>query len=121
MVLYVIRIFYYGENMKIFGYINEKASNIYSDYDVSKMILRDHLAADRTTLSNQNTFLAYVRTALTLFVAGVTFVRFFGNTLIEIVGWVFIPIGIITFFVGLYRYNRLRVVLNRLQRHKPCE
>jgi len=104
--------------MKIFGYISEKESDIYSDYDVSKMILRDHLAADRTTLSNQNTFLAYVRTALTLFVAGVTFVRFFEMTLVEIIGWIFIPIGIATFFVGLYRYNRTRIILNRLQRHK---
>ncbi len=105
--------------MRIFGYISNHESNIYSGYDVSRMILRDHLAADRTTLSNQNTFLAYVRTALTLFVAGVTFVRFFETTLVEIIGWIFMPIGIMTFFIGLYRYNRLRIILNRLHRHTP--
>jgi len=104
--------------VNIFGYIGKHEAEIYSDYEVSKMILRDHLAADRTTLSNQNTFLAYVRTALTLFVAGVTFVRFFETTLVEIIGWIFIPAGIATFFVGLYRYNRHRIILNRLQRHE---
>ena len=104
--------------MKIFGHVSNHESDIYTDYEVSHMILRDHLAADRTTLSNQNTFLAYVRTALTLFVAGATFVRFFGMTLVEIIGWVFIPAGIITFFVGFYRYKHLRIILQRLQRHE---
>ena len=35
-----------------------------------QLILRDHLAADRTVLANERTFLAYIRTTLTLFVAG---------------------------------------------------
>jgi putative membrane protein len=103
----------------MFEFRGRHKGDIYSEYDVSRMILRDHLAADRTILSNQNTFLAYVRTALTLFVAGVTFVRFFELTLIEIVGWVFMPLGVITFLVGLYRYNKLRRILRRLHRHKP--
>ena len=88
----------------------------YSEFDAEHMILRDHLAADRTTLSNQNTFLAYIRTALTLFVAGVTFVRFFDLPVVEIIGWVFIPTGVLTFMVGLLRYNRLRTALQGLRR-----
>jgi putative membrane protein len=102
--------------MNIFDYKNNLDDEVYSQYEVSKMILRDHLAADRTILSNQNTFLAYVRTALTLFVAGVTFVRFFDTTITEIIGWIFIPIGILTFLVGLVRYNIHRKTLCRLQR-----
>jgi putative membrane protein len=77
------------------------------------MILRDYLAVDRTILTNQSTFLAYIRTALTLFVAGLTFVKFFDQVVIEIIGWAFIPIGVATFAVGFFRYNRLRISLNR--------
>ena len=89
---------------------------IYSRFDVSEMILRDHLAADRTTLANQSAFLAYIRTALTLFVAGVTFVKFFEISVVEIIGWVFIPVSVLTFWLGLYRYNRLRIDLEKLRR-----
>ncbi|HDK81416.1 MAG TPA: DUF202 domain-containing protein [Nitrospirae bacterium] len=33
------------------------------------LFLRDHLAAQRTMLANERTYLAYIRTALTLFIA----------------------------------------------------
>jgi putative membrane protein len=79
------------------------------------MELRDYLATDRTKLSNQNTFLAYIRTALTLFVAGVTFIRFFDSILVEAIGWVFIPTGLVTFAVGFFRYNQLRQALGRIR------
>lgn len=89
---------------------------IYGRFDVSEMILRDHLAADRTTLANQSTFLAYIRTALTFFVAGVTFIKFFEISIIVVVGWVFVPVSVLTFWLGLYRYNRLRLDLEKLRR-----
>ena len=104
--------------MNFFDYRNNLDDEVYSQFEVSKMILRDHLAADRTILSNQNTFLAYVRTALTLFVAGVTFIRFFDTPITVIIGWIFIPTGISTFLVGLIRYNIHRVTLRRLKRYK---
>ncbi len=66
------------------------------------------LAAERTRLANHRTFLAYQRTALTLFVAGVTFIRFFDSLIVEIIGGVFVPVGIITIVVGIVRYRRTR-------------
>ena len=66
------------------------------------------LSAERTRLANHRTFLAYQRTALTLFVAGVTFIRFFDNLIVEIIGGVFVPVGIITIVVGFVRYRRTR-------------
>ena len=66
------------------------------------------LAAERTRLANHRTFLAYQRTALTLFVAGVTFIRFFDSLIVEIIGGVFVPVGIITIVVGFVRYRRTR-------------
>ena len=89
---------------------------IYGRFETEQMILRDHLAADRTTLANQSAFLAYIRTALTFFVAGATFIRFFEVSIVEIIGWVFIPASILTFWLGLYRYNRLRIDLEKLRR-----
>jgi len=71
-----------------------------------RLYLRDHLAAYRTVLANERTFLAYVRTALTFLVVGVTFVKFFGNVLIEAVGWVLIPLGILTFIKGVLSYRK---------------
>lgn len=70
------------------------------------------LAAERTRLANHRTFLAYQRTALTLFVAGVTFIRFFDNLIVEIIGWIFVPAGILSVTIGVIRYRRIR---NRIQ------
>jgi putative membrane protein len=68
----------------------------------------DSLAAERSRLANERTFLAYQRTALTLFVAGVTFIHFFENLLIDIIGWAFIPAGLISVLLGVIRYRRSR-------------
>ena len=87
----------------------------YYEDETEKMILRDHLAADRTQLANERTLLAYYRTALTLFIAGATFVQFFGNLLMAIVGWIFIPLGFLVFIVGVVRYRRAKRPLDRLK------
>ena len=100
--------------MKIPDIVKDSRYGTYAKVDRSSLILRDHLAIDRTVLANQNTFLAYLRTALTLFVVGLTFVRFFDHRVIVIIGWAFVPLGIATFFVGLLRYNRLRKVLDTI-------
>lgn len=41
----------------------------YEKLDRKSLILRDHLAVDRTILANERTVLAYVRTILTAFIA----------------------------------------------------
>lgn len=79
--------------------------NRISERGENKGIALTNLAAVRTKLANDRTLLAYIRTALTLFVAGVTFIRFFDNRIIEIIGWVFIPFGIINVILGIARYN----------------
>ena len=69
-------------------------------------ILRDHLAADRTILANERTFLAYIRTALTFFVAGVSFVKFFDELALEVVGYLFIPVAIAFVIVGALSFRK---------------
>lgn len=91
----------------------------YSELDKEKLILRDYLAADRTVLANERTFLAYVRTALTLFAAGVTLIYLFPYALLQVLGWLFLPLGLITFIVGFRRYRRLGSRLRGLEAEVP--
>jgi len=69
---------------------------------------QEKLAEIRTKQSNERTLLAYIRTALTLFVAGVTFVKFFDNVYIELMGWIFIPLAIVNLILGIVRYRSTR-------------
>jgi len=90
----------------------------YSDTDKEDLILRDHLAIDRTALANERTILAYIRTALALFVSGATFVRFFDVLLLEITGWIFIPLGIIVSIIGIIRYRQMAKPVKKLKLEK---
>ncbi len=83
------------------------------------VILRDHLAAHRTDLANDRTFLAYIRTALTFAVVGVTFIKFFGNIIIEIIGWILIPVGTYIFIKGLIRFKKTNRVIKEEERNPP--
>lgn len=87
----------------------------YSKVSKEKLILRDYLAADRTILANERTFLAYIRTALTLFAAGVTFIHFFHSPLMDIIGWAFIPLGVMTFLIGLVRYRKMQHLIRAMK------
>lgn len=75
--------------------------------------MRDYLADHRTILANERTFLAYLRTALTLFVAGVSFIRFFDSLLVEVIGWIFLPFGFVTLLLGVSRYRKTRKELTQ--------
>lgn len=86
-----------------------------------QLILRDHLAADRTILANERTFLSYIRTALTLFVTGLAFVHLtdiFSSYIVEVLGVIFILFGIATFFVGLFRYKRMQKLIRKLKQQE---
>ena len=83
------------------------------------IILSDHLAAHRTDLANDRTFLAYIRTALTFAVVGVTFIKFFGNLLIEIIGWIFIPVGIYIFMKGWLLFKKTKMAIKEEEKNPP--
>jgi len=57
-----------------------------TQYDNGQLPLSDHLAIDRTVLANGRTFLAYVRTALALFIIGITFTHFLEPWYFPIIG-----------------------------------
>jgi len=93
-----------------------KPMNKYYSKFAGKMILRDLLAADRTQMANERTLLAYMRTALTLFIAGVSFIQFFSNIVIVYIGWIFIPIGVIVAATGVKGYYRIKSPLDELRK-----
>jgi putative membrane protein len=78
--------------------------------------VQEYLATDRTVLANERTLLAYIRTALTLMIVGLTLIKFFESLFLDVAGWTFIPLGIITGVVGLIRYERTRRLIHEVER-----
>ncbi|MGC1952034.1 MAG: DUF202 domain-containing protein [Gammaproteobacteria bacterium] len=77
-----------------------------------QLILRDVLAIDRTRLANERTLLAWLRTALMLFVTGVTLIKLFEGVLaMEILGMVLLPAGLLAAGYGLRRYLHTRALI----------
>ncbi|MEN8254901.1 MAG: DUF202 domain-containing protein [Verrucomicrobiota bacterium] len=69
------------------------------------MILRDHLAYDRTVLANERTLLSYLRTAIALLAAGGTLVKIFPEekTMVQL-GTVLLVVGGVAAIIGIWRF-----------------
>ena len=87
----------------------------YISFQRHELILRDWLALDRTILANERTFLAYGRTSLTLIIAGLAFVKFFGHVFYVTAGYLFIVAGVGFFLFSLTRYRRMVARLKIVQ------
>ena len=86
----------------------------YSKIDPDKMILRDHLAYDRTVLANERTLLAYFRTAIALLAAGGTLIKLFPDELgMTRLGFVLLAVGAVSAVVGGLRFIAVRRRLSR--------
>lgn len=82
--------------------------NPYQKFEKCDLILRDHLAIDRTRLANERTLMAYTRTALTLIIVGLTFLHFIPSGFLLVAGIVFIPLGILVGLFGGFRFVRMK-------------
>ncbi len=87
----------------------------YSNFSKEELILRDHLAIDRTILANENTFLAYIRTCLALLISGASLLKFFDLVLMHILGWVLIFIGISILAIGTIKFKKMRQEINNIR------
>lgn len=68
-------------------------------------ILRDWLALDRTILANERTLLSFTRTALVLILAGMTFIRFFGDeNRWSDLGYITLAAGVVLWLMGFRAY-----------------
>jgi putative membrane protein len=80
----------------------------YSKINPNDMILRDHLAYDRTVLANERTFLSYVRTAIALLASGGTLVKLFTDEQpMVLLGVALLILGGLVAVVGIWRYIRV--------------
>ncbi|MBU0577979.1 DUF202 domain-containing protein [Patescibacteria group bacterium] len=79
---------------------------VHKEYHEGKLSFRDYLSAHRTILANDRTWLGNIRTSLTFFVAGVSFIQFFGSSIVQVIGWIFVPLGIINLLIGLWQYRK---------------
>lgn len=70
-----------------------------------KLTLADHLAIDRTILSNERTGLAYGRTSLAMLVVGGTLLKFFDSWYMWALGVLFIAGSIFVAVRGVIRYR----------------
>ena len=48
-----------------------------------------------------------------MFIASLTFLQFFGGTVMQIIGGVFIPTGVVVFAQGVRIYRRMNQVIQR--------
>lgn len=89
--------------------------DLYKKFIERDLPLNDQLAAARSILANERTYLSYQRTAITLFVAGLSFVKFFDTTWIIFIGWIFMPVALVTIFLGTLRYIRMRDLIRNIE------
>lgn len=87
----------------------------YKGLSKEELILRDHLAIDRTMLANERAFLAYIRTSLAVLITGLTLLKFFDQPILNILGWIMTFSGIIVFFFGFYRFKRISVNIHKIR------
>lgn len=73
-----------------------------------KLILRDHLALERTRLANERTFMAYIRSALYLLVGGLALMQVEGHGDMAGVGWLSLALALVFLLIGVIRFHSLK-------------
>ena len=85
----------------------------YARFEADKLILRDEFAVDRTLLANERTLLAYLRSAMARFIAGVSIVHFSTpEGWFRVAGLTCLPLGIIVGTIGITRYRRMNKAIS---------
>lgn len=85
------------------------------DYKVrEKIILRDHLALQRTKLANERTLLMYVKSGIYLIIAGIAFLNMKDFHNMPYLGAVCLCLSVIILVFGIVRYYQLRKYLGRI-------
>ncbi|MEY8722056.1 DUF202 domain-containing protein [Bacteroides stercorirosoris] len=80
----------------------------------NELILRDHLALERTKLANERTLFSYIRTSLYLLTAGIGILQIDSISRLDRLAWICIVSGVILFFWGFVRFWRMKKYLNHI-------
>ncbi len=99
-------------------FAGDEEKDFYKNFLVHQFILRDHLAIDRTMLANESTFLAYIRTGLAVAAAGATVIHFGVAEFSEFVGGGLLIAGLVIFFFGVSRYNKIKKKISHIRESK---
>lgn len=103
-----------GLYKEVFKNNEELDKDVYKKLLAEQLILRDYLAIERTVLTNEATFLAYVRTSLTIIVVGVTLFHLSpNNEMLQYIGVVFALFGFFTFLLGSTRTLKMKYKINQ--------
>ncbi|MDE2399829.1 MAG: DUF202 domain-containing protein [Patescibacteria group bacterium] len=87
---------------------------VYQEFLAKELILRDYLAIERTILTNEATYLAYIRTSLTVIVIGVTLFKLTpGNISFQNIAIILIVIGILIIVIGSTRTITMSKKINK--------
>ena len=78
-----------------------------------RIILRDYLALQRTSLANERTLFSYIRTSLYLILAGFGLIKLEGFESLIWLGYTCFVLSVVIFFFGLYRYLNLKKHLKK--------
>lgn len=78
-----------------------------------ELVLREHLAIERTKLGNERTLLAYIRTGLYFLVAGSTLGEFIETRFWDVMGWPIVLVGLGVVVAGIIRFLNVKRVIER--------
>lgn len=82
----------------------------------TKLILRDHLALERTKLANERTLFSYIRTSLYLLTAGIGIFQFEDMAHLHGLAWICIIFSVILFFLGIIRFCQMNKHLRNYEK-----
>lgn len=107
--------------MRIRQAFERRRKKVKTHLEQQNLEINDSLAIDRTKLANERTLLAYMRTAMGMVLAGLTFIKLCGDDLFyRAVGLAFVPIGVGMAMFGFARFSRKkREVAARAQAYTP--
>jgi len=98
----------------------KKIMKFTDDYqNKDEIILRDHLALERTKLANERTLLSYIRTSLYLVLGGIAFLGMQDLEEIKILGFFSLSLSIIVLVIGIFRFYQLKRHLKKMYELVP--
>jgi putative membrane protein len=87
----------------------KKLTKFTDDYEnKEEIILRDHLAMERTKLAKERTLLSYVRTSLYLVLGGIAFLGMENFKEIKYIGYFALVLSAIILLIGIVRFFQLK-------------
>ncbi|MBI3041072.1 MAG: DUF202 domain-containing protein [Chloroflexi bacterium] len=90
-------------------------NNVYTQFKKEELILRDHLAIDRTILANERNLLSYIRTTVALAAAGGALIHFLDSLVTYIGGGLLLALAAAILGIGLQRFTWYKGHLKNLQ------